>query len=55
MPNGDFLGPEAYPPGTYPAPTGVVIDGALCQLEGEPPIARPGSWGDLSWSRRRWF
>ena len=29
---------------------GVVIgDAGLAQLDGQPPPAKPGNWGDLSW------
>jgi len=37
-------------------PSGVVIDGAVYQLEGQPPVATSKGWGDMSWLARlfRW-
>jgi hypothetical protein len=34
------------------AVNGIVVDGVIYQLTGQPPVAKPGSWGDLSWLRR---
>jgi hypothetical protein len=28
---------------------GIVIDGVPYKLDGQPPVAKQGSWGDLSW------
>jgi hypothetical protein len=40
----------AYPGGLARHPlSGVLVDGAVYPLEGEPPPARMGSWGDMSW------
>lgn len=33
-------------------PGGVVIDGVVWRLSGEPPRAVSKGWGDLSWARR---
>lgn len=32
-------------------PSGVVIDGAVYPLDGQPPKANQGSWGDIGWAR----
>jgi hypothetical protein len=34
-------------------PSGIVVDGAVYPLEGQPPVARSHGWGDLSWLRWR--
>jgi hypothetical protein len=45
-PVGDtFLGREDSP-GTA---TGVLLDGGVYPLDGQPPTARTNGWGDLSW------
>jgi len=44
-----------YPPWAHPrlgTGAGVVIDGAVYRLEGEPPVAVSDGWGDMSWLRR---
>jgi hypothetical protein len=48
MPGGTFIGGQSLvsPPST---PAGVVIDGAVYALEGEPPAATSKGWGDLGW------
>ena len=33
------------------APSGIFIDGAWYPLDGQPPPARVGSWGDMGWTR----
>ena len=50
MPNGTFFGgPES---GLSPrSATGIVVDGVAWTLEGQPPLAQVGNWGDLSWTR----
>jgi hypothetical protein len=30
-------------------PSGVVIDGAVYPLAGQPPLAQSNGWGDMSW------
>jgi hypothetical protein len=30
-------------------PSGVVIDGAVYPVAGEPPVATSKGWGDMSW------
>jgi hypothetical protein len=30
-------------------PSGVVIDGAVYALGGQPPLATSQGWGDMSW------
>jgi hypothetical protein len=54
MPAGDYLGSEALQ-GAMPVPEGIVIDGAVYALDGQPPVARTDGWGSLSWlwQRRR--
>jgi hypothetical protein len=32
--------------------SGIVIDGAVYQLGGQPPVATSKGWGILSWVRR---
>jgi hypothetical protein len=42
--------------GTRPGVTsqgGVVIDGVVYPLEGEPPVAVSKGWGDMGWTRFR--
>lgn len=43
-----FIGPDRS--GTS---GGLVIDGAVYALEGEPPVAASHGWGDLAWLRWR--
>lgn len=43
------MGPESHPPGTGISPQGALIDGAVYPLDGQPPIAQGGNWGDMSW------
>jgi hypothetical protein len=43
------MGPEAHPPGTGPSPSGALVDGAVYPLDGQPPVAQGGNWGDMSW------
>lgn len=39
-----------------PQPHGITIDGSNYALEGQPPLATGGSWGDTSWMRfRTWL
>jgi hypothetical protein len=45
--------PVAAP--SWAPPLGVVIDGVVYPLEGQPPVAVSHGWGDLSWLVRRWF
>jgi hypothetical protein len=35
--------PEDY------TPSGVIIDGAVYQLAGQPPVATSKGWGNMSW------
>jgi hypothetical protein len=42
-----FIGHEAQ----QGEPSGIVIDGAVYPLEGQPPIAVSHGWGDLTWLR----
>ena len=44
------LGPEGPGPATA---TGVVVDGVLYPLAGQPPVAVSRGWGDLSFLRWR--
>ncbi|AYF26079.1 hypothetical protein CSH63_01090 [Micromonospora tulbaghiae] len=37
--------------GTTAHPGGVLVDGVLWRLDGEPPRAVSKGWGDLSWTR----
>ena len=30
-------------------PSGIVVDGAVYPLEGQPPVATTHGWGNLSW------
>jgi hypothetical protein len=36
-------------------PLGVVIDGVVYALDGQPPMAVSHGWGDLSWLAWRWY
>jgi len=47
MKNGTFFGPEN---GDH-APSGIIVDGAACALQGQPPTAVSHGWGDMSWAR----
>ena len=51
MPNGDFTEPEPvwHSDGL---PSGHWCDGAVYELDGQPPVAKTKGWGDLSWMRR---
>jgi hypothetical protein len=35
-------------PGDY-TPSGVLIDGAVYSLAGQPPAAKSKGWGNMSW------
>lgn len=50
MMGGHQLAPRV---GLYRNAAGMVVDGDLQLLEGEPPIATTRGWGDISWVRRR--
>jgi hypothetical protein len=41
-----FMGPETGP---SRAPAGIVIDGAVYPLDGQPPVAASHGWGDMGW------
>jgi hypothetical protein len=41
-----FTGPT---PGLAPSPSGVVLDSAAYQLDGQPPGATSDGWGDMGW------
>ncbi|MFI7508644.1 hypothetical protein ACIBSS_17615 [Micromonospora aurantiaca] len=45
----EYIGASAV--GSHPG--GVVVDGVLWRLDGEPPRAVSQGWGDLSWAYRR--
>jgi len=47
MPDGTFMDEERW---DY-LPSGISVQGIVSQLEGQPPIAHAGSWGNLSWAR----
>jgi hypothetical protein len=43
---------QEYQPAPRPkSAAGVVVDGAVYPLAGEPPIAQSRGWGDMSWTR----
>jgi hypothetical protein len=43
MPNGEFLGRDTG--GERPSPYGIVLDGAVYPLAGQPPVAVSKGWG----------
>ena len=47
-----FLGPENPMGMATGTAEGIPIDGAVYQLDGQPPRAQSKGWGDLSWLRR---
>jgi hypothetical protein len=48
-----LTGPEAGQlTGEPGVPAGIVIDGAVYGLDGQPPPARGGTWGDMGWAMR---
>jgi hypothetical protein len=49
-----FMGSESGTAATR-TPSGVVIDGNVSQLAGQPPVAQSHGWGDLSFLRHRRF
>jgi hypothetical protein len=55
MPAGDYISHESHPPGSGPSASGIIIDGAVYALDGQPPVARGRSWGDLGWLRSPFY
>ena len=51
MASGDYMDPEPHDG----AASGVLIDGAWWSLAGQPPAARAGSWGDMSWMQSPFY
>ena len=45
MPHGTFLDPER----NGRTGSGIVVDGAVYQLEGQPPVAQSHGWGNMTW------
>ena len=41
-----FMGPEPWGDGL---PAGYVIDGVPYPLDGQPPTAKLGNWGNIGW------
>jgi hypothetical protein len=41
---GAYMGPE----GGLPTPTGIVVDGVVYPLAGQPPVAVSHGWGNLA-------
>jgi hypothetical protein len=48
-----FLGPENPLRLASGTAEGIPIDGAVYQLDGQPPRAQSKGWGDLSWLYQR--
>jgi hypothetical protein len=48
-----YIGPESTVAGGTRTPSGIIIDGAVYQLAGQPPVARSHGWGNLSFLRRQ--
>lgn len=42
-----------YPQGGDYGVTGLLIDGAVYKLAGQPPVAVSKSWGNMAWFFRR--